>query len=204
MKKQTLVLSLLTAGLIAVPTFAAQAQGCCGSGMGSMSGMDMSGHGSQAAPPTAVANQLPQPVAAVFDNYSHIQIALASDSLAGVAENGQAIAKAVKSDTASTLSATVAQQAEAVTSAADLPTARAAFKTLSQSLIEYSAKNPQVAGIYHQVHCSMANADWLQTDSIVNNPYLGKSMARCGEFVKGGSGYEKSGQQDNSMPGMKM
>ena len=203
MKKQTFVLFLLTAGLIAVPTFAAQAQGCCGSGMGSMSGMDMSSHGSQAAPPTTVANQLPQPVAAVFDNYIHIQTVLANDSLAGVAENGQAITKAVKSDTASTFSATVAQQAEAVTSAVDLPTAREAFKTLSQSLIEYSSKNPQVASIYHQVHCSMANADWLQTDSVVSNPYLGKSMARCGEFVKG-SGNEKSGQQDNSMPGMKM
>ena len=49
----------------------------------------------------------------------------------------------------------------------------------------------------------MAKADWLQTASTVNNPYLGKEMAHCGQFVKGG-GDEKGGQQDSSMPGMKM
>lgn len=205
MKKQTFILSILTAGLIAVPTFAARAQGCCGSGMagmGSMPGMDMSGHDSSAATPAA-ANNLPQPVATVFDNYSRIQTALANDSLASVTEGGQAIAKAVKEDTANTFPASVAQQAQAASNAADLPAARAAFKSLSRSLIEYSARNPQVAGIYHQVHCSMANADWLQTDAVVNNPYLGKAMAHCGEFVKGNAGASQT-HQDDSMGSMKM
>ncbi len=200
MKAQIFALSLLTAGLIGVPTFAAQAQsGCCGSGMGAMSdGMDVSGHQAQATQPAAVAITLPQPAAAVLDNYTHIQMALANDSFAGVAESSQAITKAVKNDTANTFSATVAQQADVLAKAADLTTAREAFKSLSQSLIEYSAKNPQVAGLYQQVHCSMANADWLQTDSVVNNPYLGKEMAHCGQFVNG-SASNVQAHQDHSM-----
>ena len=208
MKTQTFVLSLLTAGIVAVPTFAAQAQGCC-SGMSSMSscsgmsGMDMSGQPSQAAQPATVANKLPQPVAAVFDNYLHIQTALASDSLEGVAQNAQTISKSIKDDSMTTFSETVPQKADAVAKAADLQAARKEFKTLSQSLIEYLSKYPALAGSFRQVHCSMADADWLQTDSVVNNPYMGKAMAHCGQFVKTSSS-ASSGQQDSSMPGMKM
>jgi hypothetical protein len=48
----------------------------------------------------------------------------------------------------------------------------------------------------------MANADWLQKEPTVNNPYFGKEMPHCGEFIKndkdGGQG------QDHSMPGMDM
>ena len=203
MKKQTFVLSILTAGLIAVPTFTARAQGCCGSGMGAMPGMDMSGHDSSPAQPTAVANNLPQSAAAVFNNYARIQTALANDSLESVTASAQAIAKAVNDDAMTPFSKNLVKQAGAVANAADLQAAREAFKPLSKSLIEYVSKNPSLAGTYRQVYCSMANADWLQTDSVVNNPYLGKSMAHCGQFVKSSSN-EKSRQQDNSMPGMKM
>ncbi len=211
MKTQTLVLSILTAGFITAPTFAAQAQGCCGpgmsmsgcSGMGAMSGMDMSGHSSPATQPGAVASKLPQPAATVFEKYSKVQTALANDSLQGVAENALAIAQAVKGDPLNTFRAAVAEQAESLAKAADLAAARDAFKALSQALIEYSSENPQVAGLYRQVHCSMANADWLQTDSVVNNPYLGKAMAQCGAFVNAGNG-EQNSQPSDAMPGMKM
>ncbi len=172
--------------------------------MGAMSGgMDMSGHESQATQPATTANKLPQPAATVFDNYTRIQTALAQDSLQDVANDAQAIAKAVNDDATTTFSTNIAQQAEIVTKATDLNGAREAFKTLSQSLIGYVSKNPALAGTYRQIHCSMANADWLQKESTVNNPYLGKAMSRCGEFVKSSSN-EESGQQDNSMPGMKM
>lgn len=147
--------------------------------------------------------KLPQPVATVFDNYARIQTALAQDSLQDVANDAQAIAKAVNDDATTTFSTNIAQQAEIVTKATDLNGAREAFKTLSQSLIGYVSKNPALAGIYRQVHCSMANADWLQKESTVNNPYLGKAMAQCGRFVKSSSNEER-GQQDNSMPGMNM
>ena len=188
------VLSIVTAGFITAPSFAAQAG--CGSDMGAMPGCSgMAGHESHEAQTNAVAQTLPQPVAVVFDNYIRVQTALTKDSLEGVAESAQAIAKTVKDDPAKTFSATVAQQAEAVAKSADLRGAREAFKPLSQSLVEYVSKNQSLAGYYRRVHCSMADASWLQTGSTVNNPYMGKAMARCGEFVKGGGG---GAQQDHA------
>jgi hypothetical protein len=147
----------------------------------------MASHDSSATAPAAAPVKLPGQVASVFDSYIRIQTALAKDSLEGVAGNAQTITKAAKEDASGTLPANLAQHSDAVAKATDLPGARKAFKGLSESLIAYCAKNPHVAGYYRQVHCSMADASWLQTDSVVNNPYMGKSMARCGEFVKSGA-----------------
>jgi Cu(I)/Ag(I) efflux system membrane fusion protein len=186
MKKQTFVLSILVAGFIAVPAFAAQA-GCCGGedtstmpGCSQMSGHES--HGTQAT--TATTSKLPQPVAAVFDGYIQIQTALAGDSLEGITTSAQAIAKSVKEDKANTFSATIGQQAEAVAKVKDLAAAREAFKPLSESLIQFAAKDSTLSGLYRQVHCPMAKASWLQTGTTVSNPYMGKAMARCGQFVK--------------------
>jgi hypothetical protein len=80
------------------------------------------------------------------------------------------------------LPATVSQQAEALSKAKDLAAARAAFKSMSESLIQY-AKNQKIpAGIYHEAYCPMAKAGWLQTGTTIANPYMGKAMLRCGEF----------------------
>jgi hypothetical protein len=136
---------------------------------------------------------LPQQVASVFDNYSRIQTSLAKDSLEGVGESAGAISKAAKEDTSGSLPTNLAQRSDTLAKATDLAGARKAFKALSESLIAYCAKNPHVAGYYRQVHCSMANASWLQIDSVVNNPYMGKLMARCGEFVGNGTAGAQSG-----------
>lgn len=182
MKKEMFVLTILTAGFLAVPLFADQT-GCC-SGMGTMPGCPaMSGQQSPDAMAADAASKLPEPVATVFDNYTRIQTALADDSLQDVATAAQAIEKSVGDDAAATFPKGIVQQAAAVAKAANLNDAREAFKSLSQSLIEYRDKNPQVAGAYRQVHCPMARADWLQKESTVNNPYFGKAMSRCGEFV---------------------
>jgi hypothetical protein len=154
-------------------------------------------------PGTANAQALPKPVATVFDNYLLIQTALAQDSVKDVAKEAQAIATAVNDDAAKSFSTNIAQQAQAVAKAADLHGVREAFKPLSNLLIEYVSKHPSLAGTYRQVHCPMANADWLQKETTVNNPYLGKEMPHCGEFIKaktdGGPG-----SQGHSMPGMDM
>lgn len=185
MKKQTLIPSILVAGFLAVPSFAAQAGCCGGADMSTMPGCSqMSGHEAHGATANATAGKLSQPVAAVFDGYIQIQTALAGDSLEGVTASAQAIAKTVKEDKANTFSATLGQKADAVAKAKDLSEAREAFKPLSESLIQFAAKDATLSGLYRQVHCPMAKASWLQTASTVSNPYMGKAMARCGEFVK--------------------
>lgn len=154
-------------------------------------------------PGTANGQDLPKPVATVFDNYSFIQSALAQDSVRDVAKEAQAIATAVNDDTSKSFSTNIVQQAQAVAKATDLAGTRDAFKALSNSLIEYVSKHPALAGTYRQVHCPMANADWLQKETTVNNPYFGKEMPHCGEFIKSNNDGGQ-GPQDYSMPGMHM
>lgn len=123
---------------------------------------------------------LTAPVKSVYGHYLKIQACLAKDSLTGVAENANAIAKAVQTD-AKTLPAAVATEAETLAKASDLKSARAAFKPLSDSLIRYLADH-KAKSAYVEVYCPMANANWLQADKNVKNPYLEKAMSDCGEI----------------------
>jgi len=123
---------------------------------------------------------LPGPVKSVYDHYLKIQASLADDSLAGVAENADAITKAVQGD-AKMLPAGVGTQADALAKAKDLKTARATFKALSDTLIKYLADH-KAQGAYVKIYCPMANANWLQADKNVKNPYLGQAMSECGEI----------------------
>jgi len=94
---------------------------------------------------------LVQPVKLVYDSYLKIQAELAKDSIKGVEENANAIAKAVRGDEMKMLSSDVAAQAEALAKATDLKTARETFKPLSKSLIKYLADGKAGKGKYHEL-----------------------------------------------------
>jgi Cu(I)/Ag(I) efflux system membrane fusion protein len=132
---------------------------------------------------TETDSALMEPVKSVFDHYVNIQKALASDSVSNISEDAAAIATGIRGDSMKMLPAKVADQADALAKAKDLTSARAAFKPLSQSLIQYLAANSITGTKYAEVYCPMAKASWLQTDPVVANPYLGKEMATCGGFV---------------------
>lgn len=169
--KRIPVLIATAAGLLAAPTLFAQ--------------HNHADHGAHQPPPntrTEPAPALPKPVQTAFENYIKIQTALAQDSMQGVSANAAAIAKSVQSDSTKALPADVAQQAETLAKASDIKAAREAFKPLSDSLIKYLGANKTHRGHYVQVFCSMANGRWLQTGTVVSNPYYGKSMARCGKI----------------------
>lgn len=131
-----------------------------------------------------VTNDLPQATTLVFSNYFKIQAALAEDSLEGVASHARAISKAVKDDATSAFPPGVADQAEALAAGAtNLADARDAFQPFSDSLIKFASKHPALGATYRHFHCPMVNADWLQTNLEVHNPYTGPSMGGCGELV---------------------
>jgi len=123
---------------------------------------------------------LMQPVKSVLDHYLMIQAELAKDSIKGLDEYANAIAKAVKGDEMKMLSPDVAKQAEALAKAKNIKTAREAFKPLSASLVKYLADNKAGKGTYHEAYCPMVKASWLQTSKDITNPYMGKSMLTCG------------------------
>ena len=116
----------------------------------------------------------------VLDHYLVIQTELAKDSLKGLDEPANAIAKAVKGDDLKMLPPEVAKQAETLAQAKDLKTAREAFKPLSTSLIKFLADNKAGKGTYHVAYCPMVKASWLQSQKSITNPYMGKEMLTCG------------------------
>ena len=133
--------------------------------------------------PTVRAAENPalmEPVKSVLDHYLLIQTELAKDSVKGLDEHANAIAKAVKGDDIKMLSPEVAQQAETLANAKGLKAAREAFKPLSTSLVKYLADNKAGKGRYHEAYCSMVKASWLQTSKDITNPYMGKAMLTCG------------------------
>jgi hypothetical protein len=132
------------------------------------------------AEPVAERPGLAGPVKLVYDHYLRIQADLASDSLAGVADNANAIAKFIQNNT-NAMPAEVRTQAQTLANASDLTAARAAFKSLSVSLIKHLSDH-QVKSAYVRVYCPMARASWLQADKNVNNPYFGSAMSGCGEL----------------------
>jgi Cu(I)/Ag(I) efflux system membrane fusion protein len=142
---------------------------------------DTAGHAGHGAA-TPVKPVFAQPVQSVFDNYVKVQGALVEDSLQGLSGAGTAIAKAIQADSKHALPAKVAEQADALGKAKDLESARAAFKTLSDTLIEFVKTQKAAAGTYHIAYCPMAKASWLQTGTPVMNPYMGKSMPHCGQL----------------------
>jgi len=123
---------------------------------------------------------LMEPVKSAYDHYLAIQTELAKDSIKGVDEHANAIAKAVKGDEMKMLSPDVAKQAEALAKAKDLKSAREAFKPLSASLIKYLADHKAGKGTYHEAYCPMVKSSWLQKGTEIKNPYMGSEMLSCG------------------------
>lgn len=169
--KKIAIITAITVGFLSKPALLAQ-----------HSHADHGAHQHGANAHTELAPVLPKAIQTVFENYIKIQTALAQDSLQGVSANSVGIAKAIQTDTTKTLPSDASKQAEMLAKAGDIKAAREAFKPLSDSLIKYLAANKGHRGHYVQVYCPMANARWLQAGTAVNNPYFGKSMARCGKI----------------------
>ena len=135
----------------------------------------------------------------LFAKYDVIRGALASDTLTGVADAANEMArtadmathmhpggKAGASVTEMRNTAPVLQrigvEARAVAKAATLDDARAAFGKLSASLIDYRKARHVQSGVV--VYCPMVKQSWLQRDQKIANPYYGASMQKWGEIVK--------------------
>ena len=131
----------------------------------------------------APSKELPPALASVLEQYGKIQAALASDTLTGVADAAQAIAKTVTADAQHTVPAEVGTQAAKVAAAKDLDTTREAFKSLSTAVTKCLKAGKFQTGKFFAMHCPMADADWLQTDKAIKNPYFGKGMLGCGEVT---------------------
>jgi hypothetical protein len=169
--KQIILMTAVVAGVLSSSTLLAQ--------------MNHGNHGGNphiGNAPSQHASAIPGPAQTVFTNYVNIQTALAKDSIEGLRDSSAAISTAVRGDSAGTFSTELAQAAQDLSKARDIKAARQAFKRLSSELIKHLDAHKEHGGHFVKVLCPMANAAWLQIGSIVNNPYLGNEMARCGNI----------------------
>jgi Cu(I)/Ag(I) efflux system membrane fusion protein len=112
--------------------------------------------------------------------YLHIQVALANDSIDGVADAAASIAEAAAA--LGDAGAAIAASAEALAAAKDLRTARAVFGPLSDSFIAYGEEVGY--GELRVAYCPMVDKSWVQAAGGIRNPFYGSQMLTCGEFTK--------------------
>lgn len=119
----------------------------------------------------AVADGLAQP-------YLHIQLALANDSMDGVADAAQRIVREAAKLGATAKS--IGTAAASISAAADINSARAAFGPLSDALITYGEEVG--FGDLKVAYCPMVRKSWVQENGAILNPFYGSMMLNCGEF----------------------
>ena len=132
----------------------------------------------------------------ILESYLQIANALSADSLDGVRDKAEAIAKHAGALDAASVSGEHAahyknvptnleKAAQALSKAQALDKARESFKKLSQSMAMWATMSkPKSIDV---LYCSMANASWVQRHGKVRNPYYGPEMLDCGEVVGGDS-----------------
>ena len=130
----------------------------------------------------AAASIVPAPIQTVMTPYLQIHDALAKDSLTGVSAAATALSKAAQSD--KMFPGELSKEAQTLAQAKDLSAARAGFKPLSETLIKVLGDNKVSPDAYSEAYCPMEKARWLQTGTIVSNPF-GATMATCGSIVSG-------------------
>lgn len=118
--------------------------------------------------------------------YLAIQETLAQDKIDGLPELGAAVIKAAESKADQPGLDSIVQGAGRI-AAQDIATARQAFKTMSDGMIEYVKANPDKQAGHMIVHCTMTfagdGAAWIQAEGKVMNPYEGAMMLHCGDKV---------------------
>jgi hypothetical protein len=122
------------------------------------------------------------PLTSMLDPYFRIQSALSDDKTDGVKDDALAIKAAATS--LGEPGAKIAVAAAALSGAADLGAARAAFGTLSDAVVAYSEKTKTAGAGVHTMYCPMVSKQWMQKGETVSNPYYGKAMLSCGEKKK--------------------
>lgn len=132
----------------------------------------------------------------LYEAYLDAQEALADDALEEYAEAAESLREAMGRVDARDLTGGDRVAWEEARSAMrdalkdapgdDLAAARRRFLTLSESILSLESRFGHIgSGSYYRAHCPMAfdfeGADWMQRTEVIDNPYFGASMLRCGE-----------------------
>lgn len=165
-----------------------------GGGGDSMAGMD---HDIPTLPD--VSAKFKAQLGVVINRYLDVQVALAEDdpvaAQAAAKKGGEALTKVDMELVTGENHMTWMKSAgalktllAAVATADGIEPARMQFSLLSEEVIALLTRFGAPSGTLYQAWCPMAfddrGASWIQGDEVINNPYFGDMMLRCGEVKK--------------------
>lgn len=110
--------------------------------------------------------------------YEVVRKALAADNLKAAKNGAAALAKLAKKEKRGG----IVGSSERLSATKDMAAARLAFGELSKQTILLLQKQPSLTKGLTAYQCPMAKGykKWLQADSEMANPYMGKRMLKCG------------------------
>lgn len=114
----------------------------------------------------------------IFDYYLKIGAALSQDQHSEAAKHAKSLKTNLSGSTNQKAKDELLPSIENLSSSKDLETARKSYEQLSLKL---NAIKKDLAIEESEYYCPMVKKSWLQKDSKIMNPYLGKDMASCGE-----------------------
>ena len=123
-------------------------------------------------------------------NYEKIRALLAEDRIAGVPKLAERLARVAGDASDRSEGAlkghlkSVSQAAAVLKDAKDLESARKSFGEVSRNLVGALQAEPSLGSGRHIYKCPMVKGGygiWIQTSKEISNPYMGKTMLRCGE-----------------------
>lgn len=115
---------------------------------------------------------------AIFDNYLKIGTALSQDQHSEAAKLAKNLKTTVSDSNNQKAKDELLPAIENLSASKDLDTARKSYEQLSLKLNGIKKELGIEAAEYY---CPMVKKSWLQKDSKIMNPYIGKDMASCGE-----------------------
>lgn len=115
---------------------------------------------------------------AILDNYLKIGAALSQDQHSEAAKHAKIMKTTVTESKNEKAKAELLPAIEILSSSKDLESARKSYEQLSSKL---NAMKSDLGIKADEYYCPMVKKTWLQKDSKIMNPYVGKDMASCGE-----------------------
>ncbi len=114
----------------------------------------------------------------IFDDYLKIGAALSQDQYSEAAKHAKNMKITLSESTNGKVKSDLLPAIESLSSSKDLDAARKSYEELSSKL---NAVKKDLGIQADEYYCPMVKKTWLQKDSKIMNPYVGKDMASCGE-----------------------
>ncbi len=119
-----------------------------------------------------------------LNNYLKLKDVLVQTDSESAKTAGEALSTSLSAEN---FDASLVEAANLIASSDDVEVQRAAFKTITDGLIEALKSNGEEDGLFVQ-YCPMAfgnsGASWLSLSEEIRNPYFGDRMLKCGRVTE--------------------